>query len=360
MIENHMLSIILAYLIADNRIITASQTRRELEMHLFVIHLIHLDRYNFLQLLDATLHLYRLSRFISESLYKVLNISDFLLLVLVSPQLLFTTFLAKYDILIVFHFVVLYPSAGNLQRTIGNIIDKRTVVAHEYYRLGTLSKKLFQPLDTFDIKMVGRLIEQKDIRFLQQDFRQFNTHTPSTGKLSGRTFKILSHKSETCQGTFDFSLIVFTSHHHVAFMLLRELLHELRIFITLVVGTVSHLLLHLIKTRLHLRIMSKGLAGFFLDRRIVLKFHDLRQISDSGIVWNRHNTVSRFLQTTQDFEHGRFSSTVFADERYAISIIDDKTDIMKKRFNAKFNFKIFNRYHYRIYILQNLDYRIYF
>ena len=75
--------------------------------------------------------------------------------------------------------------------------------------------------------------------------------------------------------------------------------------------------------------MSKGLAGFFLDRRIVLKFHDLRQISDSGIVWNRHNTVSRFLQTTQDFEHGRFSSTVFADERYAISIIDDKTDIMK-------------------------------
>ena len=136
-------------------------------MHLFVIHLIHLDRHNFLQLLDATLHLYGLGRFISESLYKVLNISDFLLLVLVSPQLLFTTFLAKYDILIVFHFVVLYPSAGNLQRTIGNIIDKRTVVAHEYYRLGTLSKKLFQPLDTFDIKMVGRLIEQEDIRFLQ-------------------------------------------------------------------------------------------------------------------------------------------------------------------------------------------------
>ena len=164
-------------------------------MHLLVIHLIHLNRHDFLQLLDAALHLHSLGRFIPEALYKVLNISDLLLLVLVSPQLLFATFLTKDDILIVFYFVVLYPSAGNLQRTIGDIIDKRTVVAHEYDSLCALSKKLFQPLDTFNIKMVGRLIEQEDIRFLQQDFCQFDTHTPSTGKLSGRTFKILSHKS---------------------------------------------------------------------------------------------------------------------------------------------------------------------
>ena len=39
---------------ADDRIIAAAETRRELEMHLLGIHLVHLDRNNFLQLLEVS------------------------------------------------------------------------------------------------------------------------------------------------------------------------------------------------------------------------------------------------------------------------------------------------------------------
>ena len=257
MVEDGMLAIILSHLIADNRIIAATETRRELEMHLLGIHLVHLDRNDFLQLLDAALHLYSLGWLIAESLDEVLDIGYFLLLVLVGAELLLAALGTKYHILIVFHLVILYPSAGNLQGAVGYIIDKGTVVTYQHHRLGTLRQELLQPLDTLDIKMVGRLIEEKYIRLLEQDLCQLDTHTPSTGELSGRTVEVFTGETQTAQRALYLSLVVFTTHHHIAIMFLGEFLHELGIALALVVGAVSHFLLHLVEARLHLGIVGE-------------------------------------------------------------------------------------------------------
>ena len=94
MVEDGMIALILSHLIADDRIIAATETRKELEMHLLGINPVHLDRNDFLQLLDAALYLYSFGRLIAESLDEVLDIGYFLLLVLVGTELLLTPLFA--------------------------------------------------------------------------------------------------------------------------------------------------------------------------------------------------------------------------------------------------------------------------
>ena len=190
MIENGMGAIVLTHLVADDRIVSASETGRELQMHRRVIHLVDLDGNNLLQLFDLLLHLNSLRSLIPEALDKRFHVCHFLLLVLVGSQLLFTTFLAEYDVFVVFHLVVDHPSTGDFQRTVRHIIDKSPIVTHQHHRTRTLCQELLQPLDRLDIKVVRGLVEQQHIRFLQKDLRQFNTHTPTAGELRRGTLEV--------------------------------------------------------------------------------------------------------------------------------------------------------------------------
>ena len=110
-LEHGMLAVVLAHVLADDGVVARAKARREPQMHRCIVHFVHLDRHNLLQLLYAALHLNSLRRFVSEALYKVLYISYFLLLVLVSAQLLFVAFGTQFYVLVVLHFVVVHLSA---------------------------------------------------------------------------------------------------------------------------------------------------------------------------------------------------------------------------------------------------------
>ena len=99
-------------------------------MHRCVVNLVHLNRHNLLQLLYAALHLYGLCRFVSEAFYKVLYISYFLLLVLVSAQLLFVAFGTQFYVLVVLHLVVVHLTARYLYGAVCDVVDERSVVAN--------------------------------------------------------------------------------------------------------------------------------------------------------------------------------------------------------------------------------------
>ncbi len=161
--EYSMRPIILAQFIADNRIIATAKTGRKLEVHRLVVDLIDLDGHDFLQLLDATLHLNRLGWLVPETLDKVLDVGDLFLLVFVSAQLLFASFGSQHHILIVWHLVILCMATGNLDGSRCNIVDESTVVTDKDHRFGLLSQKLLEPLNGIDIQVVGRFIEQQHI-----------------------------------------------------------------------------------------------------------------------------------------------------------------------------------------------------
>ena len=178
------------HLVADHGIVARAEAGRELQVHGGIIHLVHLDNLHLLQLAQSLLHLYSLSWLIAETLYEIAYISHLLLLVLIGTELLFTALFSEHHILVIFHTVVNHTTTGNLQRTVGHIIDKGTVVTDQYHCPTPRSQQLFEPLDRLNIEVVGGLVEQQHIRTAQQDLGQLDTHTPTARELGGRTVKV--------------------------------------------------------------------------------------------------------------------------------------------------------------------------
>ena len=141
-------------------------------------------------MLDFLLYLNGFGCLVAEALDKLTHISYLFLLILISSQLLFSTFLAKGDIFVILHLVVNDTTARNLERTIRHIIDKCTVVTNQHHSLSALRQELFQPLYRLNIQMVRRLVEQQHIRFLQKNLGQFNTHAPTSTELASRTLEV--------------------------------------------------------------------------------------------------------------------------------------------------------------------------
>ena len=211
--------------LCNNRIIPTSQTRRELQTHSRIVNLIHLYWHNLLQLANTLLYLYGLCGLIAETLNERPCFCNFLLLVLIRTELLFTTLFPEDEILVILYTIILHVSTSNLQRTVRYIVDERTVVTHKDNGLSTLREELLKPLNRLNVKVVRRLIQQEYIRTTEKNLRQLNTHTPSTRELTCRAVEVITRKTETRQRALNFSLIVLASHHHISVVLSRKAFH---------------------------------------------------------------------------------------------------------------------------------------
>ena len=235
-----------------------------------IVHLVDLYGYYFLQLLDLLLNLNGLRGLIAETLNKLAHVGHLLLLVLVSPQLLFTTLLAQHHILVVLDFIVDDTATGNLERTIRHVVDKGTVVTDQHHSLRTRRQELLQPLYRLYVQMVGGLVKQQHVRALQQYLCQFDTHAPASRELAGGTFQIGPFEAKSCQRPFYLGLTVLSTHHQITLMLLGKALDKSQIALTLVVRTLSQLLVHLVQPFLQLRHIRKGFLSLSPDGRVVL------------------------------------------------------------------------------------------
>ena len=139
-------SVFLPHILAYHGIIAAAQAWRELQAQGGVVHLVNLYRFYLLQLPYLLLHLNSLRCLIAEPLNERLGIGNLLLLVLIGAQLLLTALAAQHYILVVLHLIVNHLAATYLQRAVGDVVYKRTVVTHQHHSLSTLRKELLQPL----------------------------------------------------------------------------------------------------------------------------------------------------------------------------------------------------------------------
>ena len=265
-----MFAIRLPHLVADDRIVTAPKTGRELQVKGGVVDLIDLDGHNLLQLFHLLLHLHGLRGLVSESLDKVLHLSDFLLLVLIGAELLLATLLSQDDVLVVFHLVICHTPAGDFHRAVRHIVDESTVVTHQHHRRRRSGQKLLQPLDGLDVEMVGRLVQQQHVGLLKQDLGQFDTHTPTARELLRGALEVRPHEAQAHQRALQFGLAALRPHHQQAFVLGGIALHKCHIVGALVVGALAQLALQPLHPRLHVSNARKGLLGLFPHRGVVL------------------------------------------------------------------------------------------
>ena len=109
--EHRVVAIALGHLVADDGIVARTKTGRKLQSHGRVVNLVNLDGNYLLQLAQTLLHLNGFRGLIAETFHKLLDIGNFLLLVLVGTQLLFAALLAQLHILVVFHAIVCHLAA---------------------------------------------------------------------------------------------------------------------------------------------------------------------------------------------------------------------------------------------------------
>ena len=301
--EDCVLAVVLAHVLADNGVVARAEARREFEVHGRRVHLVYLDGHNLLQLLYSALHLHSLCRLISETLYEVLDVGYFFLLILVSSDLLFASFVAEFDIFVVLHLIVVHSPAGYFDGAVGDVVDECAVVADKHQSLGVLLQKSLQPSYTLNVKVVGGLVEKQDVGMAEQNLRQLYTHTPSSAEFACRTVKVGAQKSETCECTFYFSLIIVASKHLVSVVFCSEFLHELGVFLAFVVGTFGKLLVQPVNLFLHLRVVGKRLACLFLHGGVVLKNHHLRKVANRCVRGNCHVSACGVLQPADYLQH---------------------------------------------------------
>ena len=123
-------------------------------------------------------------------------------------HLLFTAFLAKHQILGVVHLVIIDTSHRNFNGTGRDVIHKFAVVADDDDGFPIVDKELFQPLDGLDVEVVGRLVQQQYVRFLQQQFGKLDAHAPATAEIACLTVEVLSGESEAEQCLFNVLFVI--------------------------------------------------------------------------------------------------------------------------------------------------------
>ena len=322
-------AIVLADILADNGIVTTTQTGWEFQAQGRVVDLIDLDGHYLLQLLYLLLHLYGFGGLIAEALNELAHLLNLLLLVLIGAQLLFTTLLAQHDILVVLHLVVHNLATGNLQRAIGDIVDEGTVVRD-------LCQPLFQPLYGLDVQMVGGLVEQQHVGLLQQNLCQLDTHAPATRELAGGTLQVRTLEAQTHQGALQLCLAVVGTQHHIALVLQRKLLNQCQIALALVIRALSQLLVQCVDLGFQLRHIRESLLGFLTNGGVVLQYHHLRQVADGGIRRYAHHTLCRLLLSAEYLQQCRLSCTVLTHKGYTVTVVHHETGTCKQRLHAKF------------------------
>ena len=341
MVEHHTV-VFLAGILANHRIVTAALAARELQVQGTVVHLIHLDGDNLLELANTLLNLYRLCCLIAETLDKRLGICNLLLLVLVGTQLLLTALRTQVHILVIPDLVVIHTSAAYLQRTVRHIVDKRTVMTDQHHGTGIRSQKLLQPLYTLNVQMVRRLVKQQYIRMLQQQLSQFDTHTPASRELTSRPVHIPALEAKARQRPLQVCMIIVTAHHFQMLSSMRKLLAQLHITLALVILTACKICLHRLYTPLQLRYICKCLLRFLTHRAPVTQDHYLRQIAHGNVTRYRNHTLGRHLDTRNNLQHSALPRTVLAHQGNPVTVIHHIADTRKQRTGAEFYSEIIN------------------
>ena len=340
-VEYYVVAISLFHSFTNHRIVSRTHGRCKLQTKRRSIFFVDFNRHNLFQLLDAALYLHSFGSLIAETFDKVFCIFYFFLLILVRTELLLATFLAQHHKLVVCNLVIVDMSAGNLNCAVSDIVDESTVVTYQHDCTRTDFEEILQPLDTFNIEVVGRLVEQQYIRTTQQQLRQLDTHTPSATELGSRTVEIAPTETKPGQCTLYLSLIIGSSHHQEAFIIVCKTFYQLMITFRIVIGTICQLLIHTRNTILQFEYMLKSHLGLSHHRTRITQNHYLWQITDSHSTLYGYYPLGRLLEACQNFQHSRLSGTILSNQRNTVFLINHKRDILKQRCHSKLNFQSF-------------------
>ncbi len=169
---------------------------------------------------------------------------------------------------------------------------------------GAVDQKIFEPLHRFDVEVVGRLVEQDEVGFLQQDFGQLDAHTPAPAKLAGEALKIIAFETKTQQYLFHLGIDIYLFERIKFLAEGAHPLDEAVVFFRFIVGSAAQLLVDGMDLGFHGKHMGKGLGSFVEHGATVGGEQVLGKIGNHSVVGSGHAPTCGSFDTGNDFEQG--------------------------------------------------------
>ena len=155
----------------------------------------NLDSLDPLQFLDAALHLLGLGGLVAEAVDEGFELLDAVLLVLVGGDQLGAALVLLLLVPGVAAGIEVQALVPQLDDLADGDVEEVAVVGdqHEGVRVGV--EILFEPVAGFQVEMVGRLVEQQQVGFFQQQLGERDAHLPAAGELLGALLPIALRKA---------------------------------------------------------------------------------------------------------------------------------------------------------------------
>ena len=206
--------------------------------------------FDLLDLADALLGLGGLGGLVAELVNEDLHVGDIALLGGALCAHLLQVVLALLEIAAVVAGVGGY--AAVLER--GDVVDagvhEGAVVTYDEHGAVIVGDKAAQPLDTFEVQVVGGLVQKQQVGMAQEEFSQRDAHLPAAGELGARALKVGNLKAQAGQDLAGVALKLVAAQMLKAVLDLAVLVEEC-VDVLALLGELSNLGLQLVGALAH-------------------------------------------------------------------------------------------------------------
>ena len=201
-------------------------------------------------------------------------------------------------------------AAVQFQDPSGHVVQEVTVVRHRDHRPLVLAQVRFQPLDTLGVEVVCRLVQQEDVRLLQQQAAQGHPAAFSAGEVAdqgvvGRAAQRVHRPLELGVDVPAAQVVDFLRQFALALdqrvhLVVVHRLEELHRDVVVLLQGVHHIL--------------HPFLDDFQDRLVRVHLRLLLQVADAVARRPDHFAAEGRLHAGDDLQEGGFSGTVQADD----------------------------------------------
>ena len=181
-----------------------------------------------------------------------------------------------------------------------------------------VEQKRLQPLNAFDVEVVGRLVEQKQIRLHEQKLGQLHAHLPTATEFAHLAGHVGHFEPQTLQDPVGLFLGACSPNGVQTFVGVAEFLDELGVAVAFVVGALSDFLGEAFEPRFKGLHFCKRLHGHFHDRGLLVVLHFLGQIANAVLFGGVHAPFRGLLKPRDDFEQRGLARSVSAHQTNAV------------------------------------------
>ena len=206
-------------------------------------------------------------------------------------------------------------------------VQEVTVVRNDNHGAVAIVQRLLQPANGVDVQVVGRFIEQQDIRIGKQRLRQQDTQLPARRDFAHRAIMLFNRNADAEQQfagarfrrvAVHFAIFDFQVGHFVAIFFAH---------LSEGVDTIA-LLLHF--PQLAVAHDDRIQHGERFKGELILT-----QLTDALVRVERNVAQRRFEIAAEDLHKGRFTAAVGADQTITVAAAKFNGDIFEQRLTAK-------------------------